>query len=460
MAQNGGNPFKIFRHEPARLKQRCVPLSLCASESQSRRSINATHMASHALQSQASLSPTIDAVDESSHMTIPKHYLLSTMADKEKSPSPSDPSVSAPAVDANGGDEKMAQPTSAHVPIHDETATQATSATSATSAASGTDNDESSEKMPTAAQTAEGPPSSSSSAPAAADATPPTSQNPVTMLFDPLAVATTSETPQQPQDAAAEGATSSDDAQPPPQQQQEKDEVQQDVPQAPNGPTRGGILSPLAGLFGGAAAATDAPREEGAATDVERGDLGAAADAAETASDTVCSATTDGDQQSDDDDDDEDSAAKATPPSSPSNRSATVLAKGSFAATDPCRSFGDDDNDDEEWMDDDPQVFLAPKRGRRRRQIPPPRHCRPVPAVVGTSDICCTASPSWASWLFLWVLGLSLGGTFFLPRLRRRWKVVLVLETWKQASHSPSQKQSQPMSPSLMRMQPMHQTVI
>ena len=107
-----------------------------------------------------------------------------------------------------------------------------------------------------------------------------------------------------------------------------------------------------------------------------------------------------------------------------------------------------------------PQVLLAPKRGRRRRPIPPPRHCRPVPAVVGTSDMCCTASPSWASWLFLWVLGLSLGGTFFLPRLRRRWKVVLVLETWKRPSHSPSQKQSQPMSPSLMRMQPMHQTVI
>ena len=289
---------------------------------------------------------TIDAVGESifdCHMTVPKHYLLSTMADKE-SPSPSDPSVSAPpAVDAKGGDEKMAQPTLTHVPIQDETATQATSTTSSTSTVDG--------------------PSSSSSASTVADATPTPSQNPVAMLFDPLAVAITSETSQ---DAAAEGATSSDDA-----QQQSQPPQQQDVPQAPKGPTRGGILSPLAGLFGGAAAATtDAPQEEGAAAQQQLPsasfDLEAAADATETASDTVCSTTTDGDQQSDDDDGD--SAAKATPPSSPSNRSATVLTKASFAATDPCGSFGggDNDDDDEEWIDNDPSGISGSKKRKKK----------------------------------------------------------------------------------------------
>ena len=292
---------------------------------------------------------TTDAVDDC-HMTVPKHYLLSTMADKE-SPPPSDPSVAAcvsapPAVDAKGGDEKMAQPTSTHVPIQDETATQATSTTSSTS-------------------TVDGPSSSSSSASTAADATPTPSQNPVAMLFDPLAVAIISETSQ---DAAAEGATSSDDA-----QQQSQPPQQQDVPQAPKGPTRGGILSPLAGLFGGAAAATtDAPQEEGAAAQQPPSasfDLEAAADATETASDTVCSTTTDGDQQSDDDDDvGGDSAAKATPPSSPSNRSATVLTKASFAATDPCGSFGDGDNDDddEEWIDNDPSGISGSKKRKKK----------------------------------------------------------------------------------------------
>lgn len=89
-------------------------------------------------------------------------------------------------------------------------------------------------------------------------------------------------------------------------------------------------------------------------------DLGTVVKATETASDTVCSTTTDGDQQSGD----EDSAAKASPPSSPSNRSATVLAKGSFAATEPCASFGDND-DDEDWIGDDPSFADSKKRKKK-----------------------------------------------------------------------------------------------
>ena len=42
------------------------------------------------------------------------------------------------------------------------------------------------------------------------------------------------------------------------------------------------------------------------------------------------------------------------------------MAKGSFAATDPCASFGDDDGDDEDWIEDDPSAIAAGSKKKRK----------------------------------------------------------------------------------------------
>ena len=201
------------------------------------------------------------------------------------------------------------------------------------------------------------------------------SQNPAAMLFDPLAAAM-SGTPKKAMDAGADGdvgqgAESSAD------NQEIIGEPKQVEPQTSVEPTRGGILSPFAGLFGSPATnnnnnGEDRPEEVGSvesanntgAQEQEQSsvlhvvDLEAAAEATETASDTACSSTTDGEAG----DDQQSAPAKASPPSSPSNRCATVVAKGSFAATDPCASFGDDDGNDEDWIEDDPSALAGMKK--------------------------------------------------------------------------------------------------
>lgn len=182
--------------------------------------------------------------------------------------------------------------------------------------------------------------------------------------------------------ASAQGAESSDN--------QERGEPQQVEPRTPAESTRGGILSPFAGLFGGGGSPNnnnnnnngeDPPHEEVSGVESANNtgtqeqeqssvpvDLESATETTETASDTACSSTTDeetGDDQPSSSGD-EDSQHKASPPSSPSNRSAPVVAKGSFAATDPCASFGGDDVDDEDWIEDDPSALAAGSKKKRK----------------------------------------------------------------------------------------------
>ena len=288
------------------------------------------------------------------------------MEGKESTSSSSVPaensSVSTSAAEMQCDTEKMAQPTT-HACTQDETP-QATPADAA-----GT------------AESSSAAPEEESSAAASS------SQNPVAMLFDPLAAATSAETPKKVKDGDddARGAESSD--------KQEEGEVQQVDPKTPNESIRGGFLSPFSGLFGGGGGgnsninSSGDNRPQGEAGDVQISadnnvdntqeqeqssvlvDLEAATEATETASDTACSSTTaeeaGNDQQSSSSSSSsggEDSPAKASPPSSPSNRCATVVAKGSFAATDPCASFGDDDGNDEDWIEDDPSALAGMKK--------------------------------------------------------------------------------------------------
>jgi len=195
-------------------------------------------------------------------------------------------------------------------------------------------------------------------------------------------------TPKKAQDGDddAKGAESPDDA----KRQlpaQEEDEAEQGESTTRNESPLAGILSPLAGLFGGGGNlaningenrsrlevdAVESANSTGSQHQQEQSsvpfDLEAASEATQTASDTACSCsstTTDGetgDQQSGD----EDSLAKASPPSSP-NRSATVLAKGSFASTDPSASLGDEDFDGEDWIENDPSAIAGTEKTRKAK---------------------------------------------------------------------------------------------